>query len=412
MNKISRKLKINILKIKKEINKRRGDILLKTIKEDWFSNIGKDLISTAVIGLVLIPETIGFAFIAGVEPSVSFLAVLAMSVMVSLFGARKGMISASAGSMALVLAVIVRKYGVEYIMPVTVATGIIQILFGIFKVGRIVKYIPDAVMHGFVNALGILIFIDQLHYFKGQGLIMYILVGVGLLVIYTLPFLTSKVPGAIVGIIVVTIIVLVFKINVSSLGDLKGIEFSFPTLHLPQISFTIRNIGIILLYGVSLAIVGSVESLLTAKALDEMTGTDSDKSRECVGQGLGNIVTGFIGGMAGCALVGQSFINTKSGGRTRLSTLSAGIFLVIYVVVLSHLVKLIPIAAVVAVMIMIAITTFDWTSLTKASKKPVSDTIVMIVTVAVVLGSSNLAIGVIVGMILYYAIKYFKMKKI
>lgn len=385
--------------------------MLKNIKDEWFSNIGPDLISTAVIGLVLIPETIGFAFIAGVEPSVSFLAVLAMSVMVSLFGARKGMISASAGSMALVLAVVVRKYGVEYIMPVTVATGIIQILFGVFKAGRIVKYIPDAVMHGFVNALGILIFVDQLHYFKGQKLIMYILVGVGLLVIYTFPLVTKKIPGAIIAIIVVTIIVLAFGINVSSLGDLKGIELSFPTIHLPQIAFTAKNTGIILIYAISLAIVGSVESLLTAKALDEMTGTDSNKSRECVGQGIGNIVTGFIGGMAGCALVGQSFINTKSGGRTRLSTLAAGVFLVIYVVVLSKVVKLIPIAAVVAVMIMIAITTFDWSSLTKAPKKPISDTIVMVATVAVVLGTSNLAVGVIVGMILYYGIRYFKMKR-
>ncbi|MGL4450356.1 MAG: SulP family inorganic anion transporter [Sarcina sp.] len=386
--------------------------MLKIIKKEWFSNIGPDLISTAVIGLVLIPETIGFAFIAGVEPSVSFLAVLAMSIMVSLFGARKGMISASAGSMALVLAVIVRRYGVEYIMPITVVTGIIQILFGIFKFGKIIKYIPQAVMHGFVNALGILIFLDQLHYFKGQGLIMYILVGIGLLVIYTFPFLTKKIPGAIIAIVIVTIIVLVFRVNVASLGDLKGIELSFPTLHLPQITFTVKNIGVILLYSVSLAIVGSVESLLTAKALDEMTGTDSNKSRECIGQGLGNIVTGLIGGMAGCALVGQSFINTKSGGRTRLSTLAAGVFLVIYVVVLGSLVKLIPIAAVVAVMIMIAITTFDWSSITKASKKPIEDTLVMITTVILVLITSNLAVGVVIGIVLYYAIKYLKMKRL
>ncbi|MGL4760282.1 MAG: SulP family inorganic anion transporter [Sarcina sp.] len=385
--------------------------MLQTIKEDWFSNIGLDLLSTAVIGLVLIPETIGFAFIAGVDPSVSFLAVFAMSVMVSLFGARKGMISASAGSMALVLAVVVRKYGVDYIMPVTVATGIIQVLFSVFKAGRIIKYIPDAVMHGFVNALGILIFIDQMHYFKGQGLAMYILVGVGLLVIYTFPLLTKKIPAAIIAIIVVTIVVLIFSLNVIKLGDLKGIELTLPTLHLPQIAFTARNTGIILIYGISLAIVGSVESLLTAKALDEMTGTDSNKSKECFGQGLGNIVTGFIGGMAGCALVGQSFINTKSGGRTRLSTLMAGTFLVIYVVVLSHWVKMIPIAAVVAVMIMIAITTCDWKSITSIPKRPISDTIVMIVTVVVVLATSDLAIGVIVGMLLYYGIRYFKMKK-
>ena len=385
--------------------------MLKAIKEDWFSNIGTDLISTAVIGLVLIPETIGFAFIAGVEPTVSFLAVFAMSVIVAIFGGRKGMISASAGSMALVLAVVVRKYGVEYILPVTVATGIIQVLFGLFKAGRVVKYIPDSVMHGFVNALGILIFVDQLHYFKGEGLIMYILVGIGLLVIYTFPLLTKKIPGAIIGIIVVTLIVLAFGMNVPRLGDLNGIEFKLPTIHLPQIAFTAKNIGIVVLYGFSLAIVGSVESLLTAKALDEMTSTNSNKNRECIGQGIANIVTGFIGGMAGCALVGQSFINTKSGGRTRLSTLSAGVFLVIYILILGRWIKLIPIAAVISVMIMIAITTFDWTSLTDVYKKPMSDTIVMLVTVAVVLGTSDLAIGVVVGMILHYIIQFFKRKK-
>ncbi|WP_297436884.1 SulP family inorganic anion transporter [uncultured Clostridium sp.] len=384
----------------------------KTIKEDWFSNIGADLLSVAVIGLVLIPETIGFAFIAGVDPVVSFLAVLSMSVMVSIFGGRQGMISASAGSMALVLAVVVRKYGVEYIMPITVVTGIIQIIFAFFKAGRIVKYIPDAVMHGFVNSLGILIFIDQLHYFKGQGLVMYILVGLGLVVIYIFPRITKKVPAAIIAIVIITLVAVILKLNVYDLGDLKGIEFPMPTLHLPQIAFTGKVIGIILMYSVSLAIVGSVESLLTAKALDEMTGTDSNKSRECFGQGIGNIVTGFIGGMAGCALVGQSFINTKSGGRTRLSTFCVGIFLVLYVVVFSYFVKLIPIAAVVAVMIMIAETTVDWNSLKSIPKTSLLDNVVMIITVIVVLATSNLAIGVVVGMILYYVGKHFKTKKI
>ncbi|MGL4740073.1 MAG: SulP family inorganic anion transporter [Sarcina sp.] len=385
--------------------------MLTLIKEEWFSNIGRDLLSTAVIGLVLIPETIGFAFIAGVNPVTSFLAVLAMSIVVSLTGSRKGMISASAGSMALVLAVLVRNYGTQYIMPVTVATGIIQILFGIFKAGKIIKYIPDAVMNGFVNALGILIFVDQFHYFKGQGILMYILVGIGLVVIYTFPIITKKVPPAIIAIIVVTAISLIFKMNVIKLGNLQGIEFTIPKLHLPEIQFTLHNIEIILMFAISLAIVGCVESLLTAKALDEMTKTQSNKSRECVGQGLGNIVTGFIGGMAGCALVGQSFINTKSGGRTRLSTLAAGCFLVIYVVVLIGLVKLIPIAAVVSVMIMIAITTMNIDSIRLVNKAPLTDTLVMTVTVILVLITSNLAIGVVIGMILYYIISFLKSKK-
>lgn len=384
--------------------------MLQKIKEEWFSNIGKDLISVAIIGLVLIPETIGFAFIAGVNPSISFLAVFAMSFMVSIFGGRKGMISASAGSMALVLAVVVRKYGVDYIMPITVATGIIQMLFGIFKVGRVVNYIPDAVMHGFVNSLGILIFVDQLHYFKGAASTMYILVGIGLIIIYTFPLLTKKIPPAIIAIIIVSIIAIVLKLNVLNLGDLKGIELRFTGIHMPKIPIY-NNIAVILLYSVSLAIVGSVESLLTAKTIDEMTGTSSNKNRECFGQGIGNILTGLIGGMAGCALVGQSIINTKSGGRTRLSTLFAGIFLVIYVVLLSDFVKMIPIAAVVSVMIMISITTMNWKSIISIPKAKVTDTIVMIVTVIIVLITSNLAIGVVTGMVLYYIFKYFTKNK-
>lgn len=382
--------------------------MLHKIKQDWFSNISKDLISVAVIALVLIPETIGFALIAGVEPSVSFISVLSMSVMVSIFGGRKGLISSSAGSMALVLAVVIRKYGIEYLIPITIATGIIQIIFSIFKVGRLIKYIPSAVMNGFVNSLGILLFVDQIHYFKGQGLIMYILVGIGLIIIYTFPLLTKKIPPAIIAIIIVTIIVLIFKLNVPTLNEFKGISLQLPTFKLPQIHFNIKTTGIILLYALSLAIVGSVESLLTAKTIDEMTETDSNKNRECFGQGIGNILTGLIGGMAGCALVGQSIINTKSGGRTRLSTFFAGVFLVIYVVILSPLVKLMPIAAVVAVMIMISAVTFNWKSVTQISKIKITDTIVMLFTVICVLVTSNLAIGVVLGIILYYLLKAIK----
>lgn len=383
--------------------------MLQRIKEEWFSNIGKDLLSVAVIGLVLIPETIGFAFIAGVDVVTSFISVFSMSLMVSIFGGRKGMISSSAGSMALVLAVIVRKYGVDYIMPITVATGIIQIIFGIFNVGKFIKYIPDSVMFGFVNSLGILLFTDQLHYFKNSGFWMYLLVAIGLIIIYIFPILTKKIPPAIIAIIVVTSITVIFKLNVFKLGQLSGITLSFTGLHMPRISI-LNNIGIILLYSISLAIVGTVESLLTAKTLDEMTNTTSNKNRECIGQGFGNILTAFLGGMAGCALVGQSIINTKSGGRTRLSTLFAGLFLVIYVVVLSPFVKKIPIAAVVSVMIMISMTTINWKSIISIYKSRFSDTVVMISTIILVLWTSNLAIGVVVGMILYYIFKYFREK--
>ena len=385
--------------------------MLSKIKEDWFSNIGPDLLSVLVIGLVLIPETIGFAFIAGVDPSTSFLSVISMSIMVGIFGGRKGMISASAGSMALVLAVLVREYGTSYIMPVTLMTGVFQIIFGICKAGKLVKYIPESVMHGFVNALGILIFVDQIHYFKGQGLVMYILVGIGILVIYTFPYLTKKIPPAIISIIVVTIIALLFKVDGYNLGTLKGLELGYPKFLLPTIAINAHTIGIILMYSISLAIVGSVESLLTAKTLDEMTNTESNKSRECIGQGLGNILTAFIGGMAGCALVGQSIINTKSGGRTRLSTFFVGIFFMIYIVFFIDIVKIIPIAAVIAVMVMIAITTVNWKSIYTIPKNSITETIVMIVTVAIVLATSNLAIGVVIGVILHYIFVAFKKRK-
>ena len=386
--------------------------MLNKIREDWFSNIGPDLLSVLVIGLVLIPETIGFAFIAGVDPSISFLSVISMSIMVGLFGGRKGMISASAGSMALVLAVLVRDHGTSYIMPVTLMTGIFQIIFGVCKAGKLVKYIPEAVMHGFVNALGILIFVDQIHYFKGQGLVMYILVGIGILVIYTFPYLTKKIPAAIIAIIVVTVIALLFKVDGYNLGTLKGLELGYPKFLIPTIPINAHTIGIILIYSISLAIVGSVESLLTAKTLDEMTNTESNKSRECIGQGLGNILTAFIGGMAGCALVGQSIINTKSGGRTRLSTFFVGIFFMIYIVFFIDIVKIIPIAAVIAVMVMIAITTVNWKSIYTIPKSSITDTIVMIVTVVVVLATSNLAIGVVIGVALYYIFAAFKRRKI
>ncbi len=385
--------------------------MLSKIKEDWFSNIGPDLLSVLVIGLVLIPETIGFAFIAGVDPSTSFLSVISMSIMVGIFGGRKGMISASAGSMALILAVLVRDYGTSYIMPVTLMTGVFQIIFGICKAGKLVKYIPESVMHGFVNALGILIFVDQIHYFKGQGLVMYILVGIGILVIYTFPYLTKKIPPAIISIIVVTIIALLFKVDGYNLGTLKGLELGYPKFLLPTIAINAHTIGIILMYSISLAIVGSVESLLTAKTLDEMTNTESNKSRECIGQGLGNILTAFIGGMAGCALVGQSIINTKSGGRTRLSTFFVGIFFMIYIVFFIDIVKIIPIAAVIAVMVMIAITTVNWKSIYTIPKNSITETIVMIVTVAIVLATSNLAIGVVIGVILHYIFVAFKKRK-
>ena len=386
--------------------------MLETIKKDWFSNIKVDLLSSFVVGLSMIPETAGFAIMVGLSPMVAFYTTFCMSIIVALFGARKAMISAAAGSMALVLVMVAKEYGVEYIGLVTIATGIIQIFFGIFKVGNLLRFIPKSVMYGFVNSLGIMLFVDQLHFFKGQSYIMYILVLIGLAVIYLFPLITKRIPQNLMAIIVVTAIVMIFGINVPDLGTLGNISATLPSFILPKVAINFKTLVIVLPYAFSLAIVGSVESLLTAQSLDEIIGDESNKNREAMAQGFGNIVTGFFGGMAGCALIGQSTINSKSGAKTRLSTLFAGVTLMILVSVFSGYVTKIPIAALVAVMIMISITTFSIDSIKNIRKIPVIDTIIMIITVVTVIITQNLAIGVILGVVINALIFMYRVSNI
>lgn len=372
--------------------------MIEKIKNEWLSNIQKDLLSSFVVGLSMIPETAGFAIMVGLSPSVAFYTTFFMSFVLSIVGSRKAMISAAAGSVALVLVGVCKNYGVEYIGIVTVMAGIIQILFGIFKIGKLLKYIPESVMFGFVNALGILLLKEQFKFFYGQSYQMYILVIIGILIIYLFPLITKKVPSNLICIIAVTAVALIFKMHVPNLGTIEhgGMEFKFMTLHNLNLKIFIELIP----YAVSLALVGTIESLLTAKTLDDIIGDSSDKDKEARGQGIGNIVSGLLGGMTGCALVGQSIINSKSGAKTRLSTFFAGFSLIVLVLVFNDYVTKIPIAAVVAVMIMISITTFNFKSITNIRNIKIQDTINMIIVVILVLFTDNLAIGVVVGVLI------------
>ncbi|WP_104747634.1 SulP family inorganic anion transporter [Helicobacter cetorum] len=369
--------------------------MIKKIKNEWLSNIHKDLLSSFVVGLSMIPETAGFAIMVGLSPSIAFFTTFYMALILALFGARKAMISAAAGSVALVLVGVCKNYGLEYVGIATIMAGVIQIFFGIFKIGKLLKYIPQSVMFGFVNALGLLLLKEQFKFFENQSYAMYLLVLIGILIIYLFPLITKKIPSNLVCIIAVSAIALIFDFQVPNLGTIEQGKMEFQFMVLPPLD--IKIFIELLPYALSLALVGTIESLLTAKTLDDIIGDNSDKNREAKAQGLGNITSGILGGMTGCALVGQSIINAKSGATTRLSTFFAGFSLLVLVLVFNEYVTKIPIAAVVAVMIMISITTFNIQSITNIRNIKVQDTINMLIVVAVVLATDNLAIGVGVG---------------
>ncbi|WP_243290785.1 SulP family inorganic anion transporter [Bacillus sp. FJAT-47783] len=368
-------------------------------KEEWFSNIRPDILAGITVALALIPEAIAFAIIAGVDPMVGLYASFSMAVVIAFAGGRPAMISAATGAMALLMVTLVKDYGVEYLFAATILTGIIQLLMGFFKLGRFITFLPQSVIVGFVNALAILIFLAQLPHFENAGMMMYVMVAATLVIIYTLPRLTRAVPSALVAIIVMTVIAIFFGLDVKTVGDMGEITRSLPSFHLPQIELTLETFKIILPYSITLALVGQLESLLTATIVDDMTDTKSDKNKEMKGQGIANVVTGFLGGMAGCAMIGQSVINVKSGGRGRLSTLTAGVFLLFLIIVLGDIVKQIPMAALVGVMIMVSISTFDWQSLKDLRKIPASESVIMVMTVAIVVYTHDLSKGVIAGVI-------------
>jgi len=384
-----------------------------TLKEQWFGNIKGDILSGIVVAMALIPEAIAFSLIAGVDPMIGLYASFCIAVTIAFVGGRPGMISAATGATALVMVTLVADYGLQYLLAATILTGVIQIVMGVLKLGKLMKFVPRSVMIGFVNALAILIFSAQLTHFVGETWVMYAMVAGALAIIYIFPRFTKVVPSPLVAIITITVIAVMTGSGVRTIGDMGELTQTLPFFLIPDIPFNFETLQIIFPYSLSIAIVGLVESLLTASIVDDMTDTSSDKNKEARGQGIANIVSGFFGGMAGCAMIGQSVINVKSGGRGRLSALVAGVFLMVLIILLNDFLVQIPMAALVGVMFMVSIGTFDWSSIKNIHKTPISDTIVMIATVGTVLMTHDLSKGVLVGILLsaiFFASKISKVK--
>ncbi len=373
--------------------------MLEKIQKEWLSNIQKDLLSGFVVGLSVIPETAGFAIMVGLDVGVAFYTTFYMAFVLSLFGARKAMISAAAGSVALILVGVVKNYGLEYAGVATLMAGVLQILLGYLKIGNLLRFIPQSVMYGFVNALGILLLMEQFKFLQNQNLGVFILLAIGILIIYLFPLITKKIPSNLICILAVSAIALIFDMHAPNLGSIEQGVSGFHFIIIPK-NLDFKIVIELLPYALSLALVGTIESLLTAKTLDVILKDGvSDKNKETKAQGLGNIISGLLGGMTGCALVGQSIINAKSGAKTRLSTFFAGFSLMVLILVFNEYVVKIPIVAVVAVMVMISFTTFNFQSIINIKRIKLYDTLNMLLVVAVVLYTHNLAIGVVVGVL-------------
>ena len=377
--------------------------MLETIKQHWFSNVRADVLAGTVVAMALIPEAIAFSIIAGVDPKIGLYASFSIAVMIAFTGGRPGMISAATGATALLMVTLVRDHGLEYLLAATLLTGVIQIVCGYLRLGELMRFVSRSVVTGFVNALAILIFMAQLPELTGVTWHVYAMTAAGLGIIYLFPYLPvigRMLPSPLVCIVVLTIVYMVSGMDIRTVGDMGELPDSLPVFLWPDVPLNLDTLMIILPYSLGIAVVGLLESMMTATIVDELTDTSSDKNRECKGQGVANIFSGLLGGMAGCAMIGQSVINVKSGGRTRLSTLVAGVFLLILVVFLGDWVSQIPMAALVAVMIMVSIGTFSWESIRNLRRHPMSTNIVMIATVAVVVTTHNLAIGVLAGVLL------------
>ncbi|PIC95448.1 sulfate permease [Sporosarcina sp. P26b] len=373
---------------------------MQTLQQQWFGNVRADILAGIVVGLALIPEALAFAFIVGVDPRVALYASFTIAVITAFVGGRPGLISAATGAMALVLVSLMANHGLEYVLAATILTGIIQLILGSLGVANLMRFIPNSVMLGFVNALGIMIFITQLPYLVGAGTMTYVFAIATLILVYAVPRFFTAIPAPLIAIVVMTAIALLSGVKLQSIGDLGTMPSSLPTFFFPDIPLNFETLKIILPYSVALSIVGLLESLLTSQVLDDITDTPSNKNREARGQGIANFITGFFGGMAGCALIGQSVINMKSGGRGRLSTLTAGVFLMFLIIVLGDVVVKIPMPVLAGVMVMVAATTFNWGSFKFLRSAPRSESVVMLVTVAIILYTHNLAIGVVIGVIL------------
>ncbi|WP_454762164.1 SulP family inorganic anion transporter [Caulobacter segnis] len=380
--------------------------------QQWLANPRRDLLAGTVVALALIPEALAFAFIAGVDPSVTLYASFIIAMTIAFVGGRPAMISAATGAMSLLMGGLVRAHGIEFLFAASLLTGAIQIVIGALRLGRYVKFVSRSVMSGFVNSLAILIFLAQMPQVIGANWQTFAMVAAGLAIIYLFPRLTKAVPSSLVAILALSAVAIALNLPVRTVGDMGQLPTALPGFRLPAVPFTWETLRIIAPVSLTLAFVGLLESLLTANLLDDLTDTPSDKDRETRGQGIANIVSPLLGGMAGCALIGQSIINVKSGGRGRLSTFWAGLFLLILILVLRDWVARIPMAALVAVMIMVSFTTFDWNSVLKLRSTPVQSTIVMLATTLTVLATHDLAKGVVLGVllsVLFFARKVGKM---
>ncbi|MFX4228740.1 MAG: SulP family inorganic anion transporter [Porticoccaceae bacterium] len=377
--------------------------MVETIKRDWFSNIRGDLLAGIVVALALIPEAIAFSIIAGVDPKVGLYASFCIAVVIAFVGGRPGMISAATGAMALLMVTLVRDHGLEYLLAATLLTGVIQIFAGFLRLGNLMRFVSRSVVTGFVNALAILIFMAQLPELTDVTWHVYAMTAAGLGIIYLFPLLPrigKILPSPLICIVALTVAAALMGLDIRTVGDMGELPDTLPIFLWPDVPLNLDTLMIILPYSIGLATVGLLESMMTATIVDDLTDTKSDKNRECKGQGIANIGSGLLGGMAGCAMIGQSIINVKSGGRGRLSTFTAGAFLLVLVVFLDQWLVQIPMAALVAVMIMVSIGTFSWDSIINLKKHPLSTNIVMLTTVIVVVATHNLAIGVFVGVLL------------
>ena len=363
----------------------------------------REVLAGLVVALALIPEAIAFSLIAGVDPRVGLFSSFVMAVSIAFLGGRPAMITAATGAIALVIAPVAREYGMEYFIATVILAGVFQIIFALLGVAKLMRFIPRSVMVGFVNALAILIFTSQLPELLGVPWMVYPLVAAGLVIMWLVPKITKAIPAPLVSIVLVTSAAVVWGISVPTVGDKGELPQSLPSLFIPNVPLTWETLQIIAPFAFAMAVVGLIESLLTAKLVDEITDTHSRKTREALGQGGANILSGFFGGMGGCAMIGQTMINVKaSGARTRISTFLAGIFLLVLVLLLGDLVAIIPMASLVSVMIVVAIATFDWHSVKLATIKtlPKSEMFVMVTTVAITVWTHNLAIGVAAGVLL------------
>jgi len=377
--------------------------MLQSLKNTWFFNIRGDVLAGLVVALALIPEAIAFSIIAGVDPKVGLYASFCIAVVIAFVGGRPGMISAATGAMALVMVTLVKNHGLEYLLAATLLTGVLQIGAGYLKLGSLMRFVSRSVVTGFVNALAILIFMAQLPELTNVTWQVYAMCAAGLAIIYLFPYvpkLGKVIPSPLVCILSMTAVAMYFGLDIRTVGDMGELPDTLPIFLWPDVPLTFETLAIIFPYAAALAVVGLLESMMTATIIDDLTDTNSDKNRECKGQGVANIASGLLGGMAGCAMIGQSVINVKSGGRGRLSCLVAGVVLLLMVVFLSDWVSQIPMAALVAVMIMVSIGTFSWDSLRNLKKYPLSTNLVMLATVAVTVYTHNLAYGVFVGVLL------------